>query len=70
MSARSGLRVHVLTKAKAAANNFGPQSSQRFGNCKVLLYNGNHVFVDILVSTPNRLVHLLSSQPPAIDLHK
>ena len=54
MSTKSGLRVHVLTKAKATANNFGPQSSQRF---------------DILISTPNRLVHLLSCQPPAIDLH-
>ena len=27
----SGFRVHVLTKAKATANSFGPSSSQRFG---------------------------------------
>ncbi len=27
----SGFKVHVLTKAKANANTFGSQSSQRFG---------------------------------------
>lgn len=27
----SGMRIHVLTKAKATANCFGPQSNQRFG---------------------------------------
>ena len=27
----SGFKVHVLTKAKATANSFGPSSSQRFG---------------------------------------
>lgn len=31
LSAGSGFKVHVLTKAKATANSFGPQSSQRFG---------------------------------------
>ena len=31
LSAGSGFKVHVLTKAKANANSFGPQSSQRFG---------------------------------------
>ena len=31
LSAGSGLKVHVLTKAKANANTFGPQSSQNFG---------------------------------------
>lgn len=54
LSAGSGFKVHVLTKAKASANSFGPQSSQRF---------------DILVTTPNRLVHMLAQQPPAIQLH-
>jgi ATP-dependent RNA helicase DDX52/ROK1 len=49
----SGFRIHVLTKAKASANNFSAQSSQRF---------------DILVSTPNRLVHLLEQDPPGINL--
>ncbi|XP_062514100.1 probable ATP-dependent RNA helicase DDX52 isoform X2 [Corticium candelabrum] len=49
----SGFRIHVLTKAKASANNFNEQSSQRF---------------DILVSTPNRLVHLLEQDPPGICL--
>lgn len=51
----SGFRIHVLTKAKASANNFSAQSSQRF---------------DILVSTPNRLVHLLEQDPPGINLSK
>ena len=31
LSAGSGFKVHVLTKAKASANSFGPESSQRFG---------------------------------------
>lgn len=31
LSAGSGFKVHVLTKAKANANSFGPQSTQRFG---------------------------------------
>lgn len=50
----SGMRIHVLTKAKATANSFGPQSNQRF---------------DILVTTPNRLLHMLTVQPPSISLH-
>ncbi|XP_058948166.2 probable ATP-dependent RNA helicase DDX52 [Pocillopora verrucosa] len=47
-------RIHLLTKAKASSNSFGSKSSQRF---------------DILVTTPNRLVHLLSQDPPGIELH-
>ena len=35
LSAGSGFKVHVLTKAKANANTFGAQSSQRFGWCCV-----------------------------------
>ncbi len=31
LSAGSGFKVHVLTKAKANANTFGAQTSQRFG---------------------------------------
>ena len=31
LSVGSGFKVHVLTKAKANANSFGPQSSRRFG---------------------------------------
>ena len=31
LSTGSGFKVHVLTKAKANANSFGPQSTQRFG---------------------------------------
>ena len=31
LSAGSGLKVHVLTKAKATANTFGLGSTQRFG---------------------------------------
>eukprot|EP00731_Ephydatia_muelleri_P023462 Em0015g1045a len=55
----SGMRIHVLTKAKATANCFGPQSNQRFGK-----------FCHILVTTPSRLVHMLAVQPPSISLHK
>lgn len=46
-------RIHLLTKSKASSNSFGSKSSQRF---------------DILVTTPNRLVHLLSQDPPGIQL--
>ena len=35
LSAGSGFKVHVLTKAKANANSFGPQSSHRFGESRV-----------------------------------
>ncbi|XP_020627483.1 probable ATP-dependent RNA helicase DDX52 isoform X2 [Orbicella faveolata] len=47
-------RIHLLTKSKASSNSFGSKSSQKF---------------DILVTTPNRLVHLLSQDPPGIQLH-
>ncbi|EDO37347.1 predicted protein, partial [Nematostella vectensis] len=47
-------RIHVLTKANASTNTFGAKSSKRF---------------DILVTTPNRLVHLLTQEPPGIELH-
>ncbi|XP_068701080.1 probable ATP-dependent RNA helicase DDX52 isoform X1 [Montipora foliosa] len=47
-------RIHLLTKAKASSNSFGSNSCQRF---------------DILVTTPNRLVHLLNQGPTKIELH-
>jgi len=47
-------RIHLLTKAKASSNSFGSKSCHRF---------------DILVTTPNRLVHLLNQDPPGIELH-
>ncbi|XP_019850917.1 PREDICTED: probable ATP-dependent RNA helicase DDX52 isoform X2 [Amphimedon queenslandica] len=53
LSSGSGFSIHVLTKATASANSFGPQSSLKF---------------DILVTTPNRLVHMLSLDPPGIVL--
>ena len=37
LAAGSGFKVHALTKAKANANTFGPQSSQRFGQSIVQL---------------------------------
>ena len=97
----SGFKVHVLTKAKATANSFGPSSSQRFGVSRVKLTTlstvdsvvnlllhetlnarpcfciTSHslhylsiVFADILVTTPNRLVHMLSQEPPTIKLSR
>lgn len=48
-----GLRCHVIDNVGKAAQKFGPKSSQRF---------------DILITTPNRLVFLLSQEPPAISL--
>jgi ATP-dependent RNA helicase DDX52/ROK1 len=53
LSSGSGFKVHVLTKANASSNTFGPQSSMKF---------------DILVATPNRLIHMLQQQPPTISL--
>lgn len=48
-----GFRIHTLSKAKASSNNFGPNSSNK---------------LDILIATPNRLVHLLKQDPPGINL--
>ncbi|XP_046450011.1 probable ATP-dependent RNA helicase DDX52 [Daphnia pulex] len=48
-----GLRCHVIDNVGKATQKFGPKSSQRF---------------DILITTPNRLVFLLSQEPPAISL--
>ena len=53
LSKGKALRIHILTKAKANANNFGPKSSKRF---------------DVLVTTPNRLVQMLQRDPPAVQL--
>ncbi|CAH3139234.1 unnamed protein product [Porites lobata] len=47
-------RIHLLTKAKASSNSYGSKSSHRF---------------DILVTTPNRLVHMLNQDPPTVHLH-
>jgi len=51
------LRVHALTKAKASGGAFtgGASGSQRY---------------DVLISTPNRLVHMLSMEPPAVRLDR
>lgn len=78
LSEGSGLQVHVLTKATASANSFGPQSSLKFGELNhpilyiILLLSLKLIsaYVDILVTTPNRLVHMLSLDPPAIVLDK
>ncbi|XP_065063189.1 probable ATP-dependent RNA helicase DDX52 [Rhopilema esculentum] len=50
-----GFRIHLLTKSKAASGNFTKTSDARY---------------DILVATPNRLVYLLSKDPPGISLDK
>jgi len=55
MNVGIGLRIHVLTKSKAASNNFGPKSTMKF---------------DILISTPNRLVHMLNQENSLIRLDK
>jgi len=53
LSEGRGLRCHVIENVSKAIQKFGPKSSQRF---------------DILVTTPNRLVHLLEQEPPGISL--
>ena len=71
LSDGSGYRIHVLTKATASVNSFGPESSRRFGNfVSLIIYNDWALPLDILVTTPNRLVHLLSQEPPGISLNR
>jgi len=53
MNAGIGLKIHVLTKAKAAT--LAASKTKAF---------------DILISTPNRLVHLLRQDPPGVELNK
>jgi len=53
LSEGRGLRCHVIENTAKAIQKFGPKSSQRF---------------DILVTTPNRLVHLLEQEPAGISL--
>jgi len=54
MNSGIGLRIHLLTKAKACSNNFTRSSTKQF---------------DILIATPNRLVHMLNQENP-IELSK
>ncbi|CAG2107613.1 unnamed protein product [Medioppia subpectinata] len=49
----TGLRVHIIKNVNLAQKKFGPNSE--------LMY-------DILVTTPNRLVYLLSQEPVAINI--
>ena len=50
-----GLQVHTLSKSGKADERYGVKSNQKF---------------DILVTTPNRVCHLLDRDPPAISLSK
>jgi len=55
MNTGIGLRIHVLTKAKASSNNFMITSTKQF---------------DVLIATPNRLVHMLNQEGSVIELNK
>ena len=70
ISAGSGFNIHVLTKATASANSFGPQSSLKFGKEIFVIIFNYYCLADVLVTTPNRLVHMLSLDPPGIVLDK
>lgn len=50
-----GLRVHTLSKTNQAESRYGVKSNQKF---------------DILVTTPNRVCHLLAQSPPVLDFSK
>lgn len=50
-----GLRVHTLSKTNQAESRYGAKSGGRF---------------DILVTTPQRVCHLLAQEPAALDLSK
>ncbi|KAF4533024.1 hypothetical protein B566_EDAN000716 [Ephemera danica] len=47
------LRIHLLSKVKAAAKRIGPKGSHK---------------IDILITTPNRLIYLLNQEPVGICL--
>ncbi|ESP01618.1 hypothetical protein LOTGIDRAFT_172563 [Lottia gigantea] len=49
-----GFRVHFISKVAIAAKKFGQKSKKNF---------------DILVTTPNRLICMLQSEPPSITLN-
>lgn len=53
LSEGRGFRVHIISNANQAISKYGAKSSQKF---------------DILITTPNRLVYLLSQDPAAISL--
>ncbi|KAG8451357.1 hypothetical protein GDO86_003531 [Hymenochirus boettgeri] len=55
LSDGTGFRIHIIDKAAVATKRFGPKSSKK---------------IDILVTTPNRLIYLLQNDPPGIDLSK
>lgn len=50
-----GLRVHTLSKTNQAEQKYGPGSNRKF---------------DVLVTTPNRVCHLLGQTPPLLDFSK
>lgn len=50
-----GLKVHTLSKINNAESRYGNSSNKNF---------------DIVITTPNRLCHLLNNDPPMIDLSK
>lgn len=50
-----GLRVHTLSKTNQAEQKYGPKSNKKF---------------DVLVTTPNRVCHLLGQTPPLLDFSK
>lgn len=50
-----GLKVHTLNKINQAEVKYGPKSNKQF---------------DILVTTPNRVCHLLRQETPILDLSK
>lgn len=69
------LRCHMIDNVNNAAQKFGPNSAQKFGNISSSYkrFNSNlmpHYNLDILITTPNRLVFLLSQEPPSVSLKK
>ncbi|KAG0710693.1 putative ATP-dependent RNA helicase DDX52 [Chionoecetes opilio] len=66
-----GIRAVIIANVSKAKQKYGPQSSQKFGECCVQSSGYlNPELGDLLVTTPNRLVHLLkeSVEGPPLSL--
>lgn len=73
LSVGRGYRIHVISKINKALSQYGPKSSKKFGKFLLhILFNyfSTLWFLDILITTPNRICYLLKQDPPAISLAK
>lgn len=78
MAENTGLKVHMIMNVEKTAKKFGKKTNKPLGTIYIFLLlrffnlcsSYCCFFLDILVTTPNRLVYLLKQDPPALDLSK